>query len=314
MKRFMIFLLSVVAAFSAIGLTACGEAERGEAGTRIVAGDTVTLSILDYFGVDVIGVPQGAEKVDPKYADDTRYPVVGTAMSLDVETIYLLEPSEVIVSDTIEQAFGSVKQPLENAGVTVKLVSYNSIADLKAAVTELGEYCGKQDKSAELLEKLDFEENEVKQKMSELGSPRVMVLFGAPMGKAEESIMVETELMYGGSLVAYMGGVNVATTAYPNETRGMFVPNDWETLIDTEPDYILCIAHGSPSDVWEMYGELWKTTAFQQFEAVKNDRVYYLPSDVVNVTATLGYTQSMAYLLNIFQGGVAPYDNNGAVS
>lgn len=314
MKKWIVLLLSAIVALAASGLAACGSPKDDAAGERIVAGDTVTLSILDYFGVDVVAVPQGAARVDEKYADTARYPVIGTAMSLDVESIYLLDPSEVIVSDTIEQAFGTVKAPLENMGITVKLVSYNSIADLKTTISLLGDYCGRQDKAAELLARLAEEEETVRRETLSLGSPKVMVLFGAPMGKAEESIMVETELMYGGSLIAYMGGINVATAAYPNETRGMFVPTDWERLIDASPDYIFCIAHGSPSEVWQMYGELWETTAFQQFDAVKNDRVYYLPSEIVNVTATLGYTQSMSYLLEIFRGEVGPYDNNGAVT
>ncbi|MFA6809262.1 MAG: hypothetical protein WCR27_09755, partial [Eubacteriales bacterium] len=54
--------------------------------------------------------------------------------------------------------------------------------------------------------------------------PRVLVLFGAPMGV--NSISIQTSNMFGGGLINYIGAVNVMDellgSVYTYETLGMF--------------------------------------------------------------------------------------------
>lgn len=304
MKRIVVLILSFAVALSFSGCNRAGM-ETPEKGTRVIAGDSVTLQILDRLGVDVIAVPNDGASVDEKYGDNTKYPKIGVAMSPKYEDISLLNPSEFIMSDATEQAFGNIKSSLQGVGIEPMLLDYNSIEGLKKSVLLLGAYFDKQSQAQSIIAGLEEKEIAIKEKISAMEiKPRVMILFGAPLGNASDSISVQTNGMFGGSLVTYMGATNIAVEAYKEETRGMFKPNDWDRMIDANPEYILCIAHGSPDKVWEMYSGIWDTAPYSFMDAVINGKVYYLPSDVVNVVCSFDYVYSMQYLLDIFEGKI----------
>ncbi|MDE6551291.1 MAG: ABC transporter substrate-binding protein [Clostridia bacterium] len=305
MKKALVILLSIL--LVAVAVCGCDRAgmDKPNKGTRVIAGDAVTLEILDRLGVDVIAVSNDGASVDEKYADDVKYPKIGIAMSPKYEDISLLNPSEFIMSDATEEAFGNIKASLQGVGVEPMLLDYNSIEGLKASIVRLGDYFDKQDKAQNILVELEAKERSIKDKIDAMeNKPRVMILFGAPLGTASDSISVETNRMFGGSLITYMGATNVAVEAYESEKRGMFKPNDWDPMIDANPDYIFCIAHGSPEKMWNMYDGIWDTAPYSFMDAVINGNVYYLPSDVVNVICSFDYVDSMQYILDIFEGNI----------
>lgn len=305
MKKVALYVTALCVIFScaAFGLTGCSKTQTGETGSRVVAGDAVTLEILDYLGVNIVGVPDGAEEVlDGKYADEEKYPRVGNAMGMDEEAAYLLDPSEVVVTRTAEDAFGNVVSPLESLGITVHLADYNTIPNLKETILDLGTYFGKEEEAQRLLSELAEKEAPILAEISAMEEkPSALVLFGAPMG--ESSIMVESANAYGGSLVSYIGAVNVETEV-ANDSRGQYRPNDWEPYVSAQPDYILCIAHGDPEAVWAVYDSMWTNLPWTYSRAVKEGRIYYLPSEQVNVNATLNYAEDLQYLLDIFNGEI----------
>lgn len=288
-------------------LSACKRAgfSKPEKGTRVVAGDSVTLEILDRLGVAVVGVPNDAAAVDEKYDDEEKYTKIGIAMSPQYEDISLLNPSEFIMSNATEEAFGNIASGLRGVGIEPMLLDYNSISGLKQSVLRLGDYFGAAERSAAVVAEMETGEDEIRDAIDAMErKPRVMVLFGAPLGTAADSISVETDKMFGGSLVTYTGAINVTAEAYPNETRGMFKPNDWDALIDADPEYILCIAHGTPEKVWSMYDGIWGAAPYSFMDAVRNRKVFYLPATVVNVICGFNYVSSMQYLLDIFEGKI----------
>ena len=304
MKKAIVLFLSILIAVAFCG---CNRAsmDKPEKGTRVIAGDSVTLEILDRLGVDVIAVPNDGASVNEKYADSKKYPKIGIAMSPKYEDISLLNPSEFIMSDATEEAFGNIKSSLQGVGVEPMLLDYNSIGGLKSSIVKLGEYFDKDTEAQSIVTELEEREIAIKDKINAMANkPRVMILFGAPLGTASDSISVQTNGMFGGSLITYMGATNVAVEAYKNEKRGMFKPNDWDPMIDANPDYILCIAHGSPDKVWAMYDGIWDTAPYSFMNAVTNGKVYYLPSDVVNVICSFDYVDSMQYILDIFEGKI----------
>lgn len=304
MKKAIFLFLSILIAVAFCGCNRAGM-DKSEKGTRVVAGDSVTLEILDRLGVDVIAVPNDGASVDEKYADDKKYPKIGIAMSPKYEDISLLNPSEFIMSDATEEAFGNIKSSLQGVGVEPMLLDYNSISGLKNSIKELGAYFEKEVAAESIVAELEAKETAIKDKIQAMEKkPRVMILFGAPLGSASDSISVQTNGMFGGSLITYMGAVNVAVEAYKSEKRGMFKPNDWDPMIDANPEYILCIAHGTPEKVWAMYDGIWENAPYSFMNAVSNGKVYYLPSDVVNVICGFDYVDSMQYILDIFDGKI----------
>lgn len=304
MKKITLLIL-----FFVISLTGCTSINNNE--TRVVVGDTVSLNIMYEFDIEVVGVPDNAIEVHEKYSNITK---VGNAMGLKNEEIYMLDPSVVIMSNSTEEAFGNVETPLNNLGINTKFMDYDSIINLKKSIVELGDYFDKSDVAYQLIQKLELGETDIISQVQALEyTPKVLVLFGAPMGSASDSISVQTNYMFGGSIIDFLGGINVGSSAYPNDKRGMYKPNDWEPLYDENPDYIFCIAHGYPDEVFLMYDTIWETLPYSYFDAVQNNNVYYLPSDIVNVIATFDYNDSLQYILDIFNGKIDPYYNNGLV-
>ena len=299
-------LLAAAAVFAACALTGCYDLGTGaEKGSRVIAGDAVTLRLLDGLGVDVVAISDDGGDVAEKYAGGSVYPRVGLAMNPEYDNIKLLDPSEFIMSDATEEAFGNIASNLAQRNINYMLMDYNSVNGLKGSITALGEYFGRQERAAEMVAELTAGETAVKEQVAALPSaPECLVLFGAPLGSPSTSISVETDYMFGGSLVSYTGAVNVASVAFPDETRGMFQPTDWDPIIDADPEYILCIAHGRPDEVWDMYDTIWSKPPYSFMSAVRNGNVYYLDSDVINVICTFDYVGSMQYLLDIFAGRI----------
>ena len=64
-----------------------------------------------------------------------------------------------------------------------------------------------------------------------------------------------------------------------------------------EPDVILCAAHALPDQVMEMFQEDFQTNdIWQHFEAVQNDRVYYLSYELFGMSATFRYPEALEEL------------------
>ncbi|MFA6809263.1 MAG: hypothetical protein WCR27_09760 [Eubacteriales bacterium] len=61
-----------------------------EKGTRVIAGDSITLQILSELDVEVIGVPTGSSENFAEYADNEKYTEIGMAMSPSYEDIQCL--------------------------------------------------------------------------------------------------------------------------------------------------------------------------------------------------------------------------------
>jgi ABC-type Fe3+-hydroxamate transport system substrate-binding protein len=299
----------LVCAFAAAAFGGCGlRPETPETGARTVVLDDVSLEILDRLGLEVVGVPStGWERVGAKYGDRERYGDAGLAMQPNYAEIALLNPSEVVMSDATEKAFGNIKSSFGALGIPVKFYSYNSIPDLKNSVLQIGGYFGKAEEAAAVVAELDAGEADALGKIAALpAKPRVMVLFGAPIGTAAQSISIATGGLYAGGIAAYAGAVNVADELY-GDSFGMIKPDNWPPVLALEPDYIFCAAHGDPARVWAMYDACWDTSPWNMFEAARNGRVFYLPADTVGIIASFGYAGALRYIADIFEGKVNPY-------
>lgn len=276
-------------------------------GTRVVALDNVSLTVLDRLGVDtVIGVPSsGWERAGEKYGDRQRYIDAGIPMQPNYTDIALANPSEVIMSDATEKAFGNIKSSFEALGIPVRLFDYNGIPELKKSIVKIGEYFESKEKAQEIVAELERGEREILEGVAALSAkPRVLALFGAPLGSPSQSISIAGSGLYAGSIVGYIGAVNVIDELYPGG-QGLIKPDNWAPILDLKPDYIFCTAHGRPDEVWDMYDSSWDSSPWNLFDAVRNRRIYYLPEDKLGVIAEFDYVSAMRYILDIFEGKIS---------
>ena len=106
------------------------------------------------------------------------------------------------------------------------------------------------------------------------------------------SYIIATENSYVGSLVELAGGENVYAG-----TDQEFLTVNTEDMKTKEPDVILCAAHALPDQVMEMFEEDFETNdIWKHFEAVQEDRIYYLSYELFGMSATFRYPEALEEL------------------
>jgi len=303
-----LFVTGALLVVSVGAFSGCSVVDTPPLGSRIVVLDSVSLEILDRFGIDVIGVPSsGFEKVDAKYGDKSKYGDAGTAREPNYVEIALMNPSEVIMSDATEKAFGNIKSSFEALNIPVRFFDYNGVPELKSSIIRMGEYFNCKGKAQEIVAELERSERGILEKVASLGTkPRILVLFGAPFGSANDSISFAGSGLYAGSIVTYCGATNVIDEQYSGK-QSLIKPDNWALFIDSNPDYIFCTAHGDPDNIWAMYDSIWGSSPWNLLSAVRNGKIYYLPENVAGVIAEFDYVSVMQYILDIFDGKVNTY-------
>ena len=120
-----------------------------------------------------------------------------------------------------------------------------------------------------------------------------MIIFGAG-----SSFMVASEDSYVGNLASIVGANNVLTDA-----PSSFSPVDMEYLADKNPDYILFMAHANPEESLEAFKLEFETNAaWQNFDAVKNEKVIALETSYFGMSANLYAVDAMEKLVEILYG------------
>lgn len=263
-------------------------AGKDEAEERVIASSVAVVEILDALGVSMVGVPTSSYDLPASAADAER---IGNPMSPDMEIIASLEP-DVIVS--VGSLSSELQQQFETIGAETEFVDLSGYDGLKEAIVSLGERFGAADKAAEIVAELESKEEEVNERISadsENEGPSVLVVFGA-----NSSFMVASEDTYVGDLVRRVGGVNIIEDA-----PSAFSPVDMEYLADKNPDYILFMAHANPEESLAAFKTEFETNeAWQNFDAVVNDKVYALDTGYFGMSANLLAADAMEKLADIF--------------
>ena len=155
------------------------------------------------------------------------------------------------------------------------------------SIQELGEIFNRQEQAQLLVDEFTEFYDEYKTRNEGKESPKVLVLMGLP-----GSYIIATENSYVGSLVELAGGENVYAG-----TGQEFLTVNTEDMKTKEPDVILCAAHALPDQVMEMFREDFETNdIWKHFEAVKNDRIYYLSYELFGMSATFSYPEALEEL------------------
>lgn len=248
---------------------------------RIVATTPAIAQICDKLDLDLVGVPE-SDNVPERYADVTT---IGAAMSPDMEILSSLDPDVVLSPSTLES---DLQQKYEAAGIEGEFLDVSSVDGLFASIEKLGQQFNCEDTAQTLLDEHTAFMESFNEQIEGKDHPSVLILMGVP-----GSYIVATEQSYVGSLVALAGGENVYA-----ESQDEFVSSNTEDMLSRDPDIILRAAHGVPDEVMDMFAEEFSTNdIWSHFRAVQEGKVYDLPYDMFGMSATLGYTDSLNYLL-----------------
>ena len=279
-KKKIIALLSVTMLTFMVG---CSSSESNESnvtnsnGEEVVVATSVAVTeILDKLGVEVSGVPTTSYELPESTKDATE---VGSPMNPDLEIIKSLNPTCVVSVDTLGSDFE--KQFTEN-NIPSMFVNLSTVNGLKETIVNLGEKFDKSEKAVEIIAELENKENELNLSKKE-NKEDILILFGAP-----GSVMVSTDNSYVGNLVKIAGGNNI----FESESSS-FIQVNMEEIIKRNPDKILIMTHAVPDEAKKTVEEEFAKATWQQLDAIKNNKVYYLENGYFGMSANLKVIEAL---------------------
>ena len=260
------------------------EAEEMVFTDKVVASSVAVVEILDALGVPMVGVPTSTYDLPESVADATR---IGNPMSPDIEVIASLEPTVVVSVDSLS---ADLTEQFKVLGAEVFFVNLSGYEGLKETITNLGTRFGAEEKAAEMIADFDAREQAVLAEIEGKEAPSVLIIFGAG-----SSFMTASADTYVGDLVKRVGGENIITDA-----PSAFAPVDMEYLASMNPEYILFMSHANPEESLKAFKqEVESNEAWQNFDAVKNDKLIALETGYFGMSANLLAVDAMEMLTDI---------------
>ena len=234
---------------------------------RIVVTTNAQAQIFNKLDIPLVGVPTpGDQQSLPKQYRDL--PQVGNHVAPNLEKIGQLKPDLVYLDAAIASDY---QQKLDSDDIKHKQLKFDTLSDLKSAVTSLGKTYHKDTAAKKLNQSLSLPQQHPKKQQN------VLLLTGMPGG----SFLVGTKHSYVGDLINQAGGHVVGSGSSP------FVSMNAEQVAQSQPTVIITMAHAMPDSVFKNFDSLFKQSTWQNVPAVKEGHVYRAKEPKFSMTANL---------------------------
>lgn len=288
--------LASIFVLGALLMTGCqaggttGKSEDVAKEKTVVAATVSGSQVLDKLDANVVGIPTTQLEMPEKFKG---LPEVGQSMNPDLEVVASLNPDVFVMDNAFKD---SVEKGLKEYDFNTFFLKTNTYTDYIKSIEELGKTIDKEEEATTLINELKNIEKEVKSKKGDK-APTVAIIFGSG-----ENFMLATETSYLGDLVKTVGGKNIASKLDKNVENG-YVQLSLEYILEQNPDYILRFAHGNLEETKKSFDKAFdKNPAYQELNAVKNNKVVDLDSNVFNVSANLKVKEAIQTLGDILYG------------
>ena len=288
--------LASIFVLGALLMTGCqaggttGKSEDVAKEKTVVAATVSGSQVLDKLDANVVGIPTTQLEMPEKFKG---LPEVGQSMNPDLEVVASLNPDVFVMDNAFKD---SVEKSLKEYDFNTFFLKTNTYTDNIKSIEELEKTIDKEEEATTLINELKNIEKEVKSKKGDK-APTVAIIFGSG-----ENFMLATETSYLGDLVKTVGGKNIASKLDKNVENG-YVQLSLEYILEQNPDYILRFAHGNLEETKKSFDKAFdKNPAYQELNAVKNNKVVDLDSNVFNVSANLKVKEAIQTLGDILYG------------
>ena len=254
---------------------------------NVIASSVAVVQILDAIDVPMVGVPTSSYELPESVKDAAR---IGNPMEPDMEIIASLEPTVIVSVDSLS---ADLQAQFDTLGAESLFINLSCYDGLKTSIAALGERFGKAEAAQAVIDGFKVKEENIEKAIEGKEAPDVLIIFGAG-----SNFMVASEASYVGDLVKRVGGINVIQNA-----PAAFSPVDMEYLASCDPDYILFMAHANPAESLAAFKtEFESNAAWQNFSAVKEDKVIALETGYFGMSANLQAADALEKLVGILYG------------
>jgi iron complex transport system substrate-binding protein len=222
-------------------------------------------------------------------------PTVGLPANPDLKQIMAINPDLVIGMAVPEhQALADV---LERKGIPVLLQTVTRYSDVLETLRFFGELSGNPELAARKAAAIESRRQELIAKNSGKTSPKVLIVWAIADG-----LYTALSNSFIGDLVKRLGGVNVSGLLAPVHAKLAYVPLDIKAVAAVQPDVVLFINH----QFGPMHSNVSVTLndpLWRGLDAVRQNRVYQLPSPLFTVNPGAQIETAMIILSDLLYGG-----------
>lgn len=292
-KIFTIMLTSLIL----VTMSACTTnnikvaAEKKEQKKQVIVSGTVAISeMLEKLGVEMAGRPSTDEPISDNLK---KIPDVGKPMSPDMERIKVLNPDVFLTTLSLKDSLG---KKLEESGIKANYYSLASYNDIMTTIKSLSEEFGAKEEGDKLLKEYEDREKKVMESVKGKKGPKVMVIFGSP-----GNFTLATDKSYSGDIIKKLGAENIANSL--GQASSTYMPFNMESALKQNPDIILRLAHANKEKTKQMFDKEFKENKlWQNFDAVKNNKVIDLDLDYFGVSGNIKAIDSLEIMKGLLYG------------
>lgn len=254
---------------------------------RIAVLSNSLLQMLYAVGGTSVGRPDTPDKLPPAMQS---LPTFGHTGTINMETLLSLKPDLVL---GLQEQHGKLADQLKSNNLPYLLISYDGIDDNVPLLTFLGQLTGHEKEAQSVISQYENNIKQVKDTLTSVTPARVAVLRAT--GKA---VTAETDRAITASMVRELGMTNVVSAHLKDDNKSKTVPYSLETLATDDPSVIFIVTMGNKDEIAKtMAKEMTDNPAWSQLQAVKNGKVFYLPSNLFLLNPGLRTPEAMAELI-----------------
>ncbi|MBR6014326.1 MAG: ABC transporter substrate-binding protein [Selenomonadaceae bacterium] len=255
---------------------------------RIVVASASFLESLHELGANIVGRPDSKNNT-PDWAENI--PSIGKVYQVDVERVLSCTPDLVIINKGMNEKLINILQENKIPVLVMEMKTYDEV---KNSVKVFAKLSGNENKGAEIIQKMDAD---IKQTLEKIPAEKKRV---AILHSTAQGLSVQLEGSIAGSIVKMLGWENIADGMTPFEKNPDAAPYSMETLAAQNPEIIFVTSMGNSEELKKgMQEEINSNAAWQTINAVKNNKIYYLPQNLFLLSPALNYPQAVKYLADL---------------
>ena len=255
---------------------------------RIAVTSASFLEPLHEVGGNIVGRPASKNNT-PDWAKDI--PDIGHVYQIDVEKLLACTPDLVIINKGMNEKLLNVLDENKIPALVVDMKTYD---DVKREVKIFSQITGNVDKGEEIINRMD---TEIKTVLDTAPDKKFRV---AILHSTAQGLTVQLDGSIAGCVVKMFGWENVAADMTPLENNPDAAPYSMETLAAQNPDIIFVTSMGNIDEIKSnMQQTIAENSAWQTIDAIKNNRVYYLPQDLFLLSPALNYPDAVRLIRDL---------------
>ena len=257
---------------------------------RIAVTSASFLEPLHAVGGNIVGRPESKTNT-PDWAKNI--PSVGQVYQIDVEKLLSCTPDLVILNEGMNEKLLDVLDANQIPAIVIDMKTYD---DVKREIKTFAKLADNVSKGDEIINVMDAEIKSIVDSAPK-DKKRVAILHSTAQG-----LTVQLEGSIAGCVVKMFGWENVAAGMTPLENNPDAAPYSMETLAAQNPEIIFVTSMGDIDKIkLSMEKSFSENDAWQALlDAVKNNRVYYLPQDLFLLSPGLRYPDAVKYVRDLF--------------